>query len=476
MKKKIIKKIIICLIFIIVIVGFFQTHKNLPDGISYISKPTSISEENIDFLYDLTYEIGEERIYDHEIFEKIYESIDKAQRYILIDMFLWGKNKDESLRDISQEMTDHLVQRKEEVPELEIILITDGYNTGYDSFEVDYFEQMKNVGINVIFTDLNKLRDSNTLYSPFWRTFVQFFGEPSKGWLDIPGYEEKGSIRAFLKLLNFKANHRKTMIVDCGNQMCSFIISANPAGSGAEYSNVGILIKDEIYKDIYASEKAVLDMSGFKLNDWDFSFVKPSLAEKDIELQLITENKIKKTLIEEINNSQSGEEIKISIFFFSDRDIIKALLDASKKDVDIKIITDPSKFAFGRNNFGVPTRMVISELIKKSKGKIEAKYYDTEAEQFHTKMSIFVRKENVSVIVGSANYTRRNLDNFNLESDLKIIIPIDKIISKDILDYFDKMWNNIDGEYTVNVDSFAEPSFWRNIQYRFQEFTGMGTF
>jgi HKD family nuclease len=217
-------------------------------------------------------------------------------------------------------------------------------------------------------------------------------------------------------------------------------------------------------------------MSGFKLNNWDFSFVEPSLTEKDIDLQLITENKIKKALMEEINNSQNNEEIKISIFFFSDRDIIKALLDASERGVDIKIIADPSKFAFGRDNFGVPTRMVINELIKKSKGEIEAKYYDTEAEQFHTKMSIFVRKENISVIVGSANYTRKNLDNFNLESDLKITIPIDKTISKDILDYFDKMWNNIDGKYTISADSFEEPSFWRNIQYRFQEFTGMGTF
>jgi len=476
MKKKFFKKIFICLAGIIFIIGVFHSCKKLPNGISYVSEPISVSEENIDFLYDLTYEKGEERVYDHEIFDKIFQTIDKAEKYILIDMFLWGKNEDESLRDISQEMTNHLVQRKEQVPKLEVVLITDAYNTGYGSFDVEYFEQMKEAGIDVVFTDVNKLRDSNSLYSPFWRTLVQAFGKPSEGWLDIPGYDGKSSIRAFLKLLNFKVNHRKTMIADCGNQMCSFVISANPAGSGAEYSNVGLLVKDEIYKDIYTSEKTVLEMSGYQLDDWDFSFVEATSEEKDIEIQLITEKKIKNALLEEINNSQDSEEIKISIFFFSDREIMNALLGASERGVDIKIVADPSKFAFGRDNFGVPTRIAVNELIKKSKGKIKAKYYDTEDEQFHSKMSIFVREKELSVILGSANYTRKNLDDFNLESDLKMTVPINKAISTEILNYFDKMWNNIEGNYTVDFDFFEKPSFWKNIQYRFQEFTGASIF
>lgn len=469
--------IFFALLIIVIVLGVFNSYKSLPNGISYTGEIIKVSEQEIDFLYDLTYEAEEKRIYDHEIFDKILETIDSAEKYVLIDMFLWSKGNEEPMRDLAQEMTDHLIKRKKEIPELKVIVITDLYNTGYGSFDVDYFEQMKDVEIDVVFTDLNKLRDSNLLYSPLWRTFFQILGDPSGGWVQIPGYSEKGSIRAFLKLMNFKANHRKTMIADCGNQMCSFVISANPAGSGAEHSNVGFLVKNNIYQDIYNSEKTVLNMSGYKFDDWDFSFVKANLEEtKDIEIQLLTEKKIKDNILMKINESQKDEEIKIAIFYFSDREIIRALLKASERGVDIKIIADPSKTGFGRDKFGVPTRMVISELIKKSNGKIKAKYYDTDAEQFHTKMSIFSNQNNLTVILGSGNYTRRNLDNLNLEADLKVKIPIDKNMSLEILEYFEKMWNNNGGHYTIDSNSFTQPSLWRTIQYRFQEFSGASTF
>ncbi|MFH0845930.1 MAG: phospholipase D-like domain-containing protein [Patescibacteria group bacterium] len=475
--KEHLKKILFLIIILFISLGFYHVYKSLPEGISFKGEIFKSTEEEISFLYDLTYEKDEKRIYDQKIFENVFETIDNAKKYILVDMFLWGDGSGSSERDLAQEMTDHLIDRKKEIPELKIVVITDVYNTGYGAFESSYFEQMKKEGIDVVFTNLDVLRDSNLIYSPIWRTFFQIFGESKKSWLGIPGYDKEGSIRSFARLLNFKANHRKLMLADCEDKMCSFVISANPATSGAEYSNIGIFLKNDIYKDIYQSEKAVLKMSGYLLEDWNFDFVdSESDLSADIETQFLTESKIKNSILEEINDSQEGYQIKIAIFFFSERDIIRALLEASERGVDIEIIADPSKRGFGRDKFGVPTRIVVDELFVKSGGKIKIRYYDTEEEEFHTKMITFVKGDKLVSILGSANYTRRNLNDFNLEADIKITMPLKKEISLEILEYFNKMWNNQEGNYTIEMSSFEKPSLRRQIQYRLQEFIGAGTF
>ena len=59
------------------------------------------------------------------------------------------------------------------------------------------------------------------------------------------------------------------------------------------------------------------------------------------------------------------------MFYLSNRDIVKSLLDASQRGVDVKLILDPNKDAFGMEKDGVPNRPVAHELVKKSKGKIQ---------------------------------------------------------------------------------------------------------
>ena len=42
--------------------------------------------------------------------------------------------------------------------------------------------------------------------------------------------------------------------------------------------------------------------------------------------------------------------------------------------------------------------------------------------------------------------------------------------------YFNRLWNNLDGIYTVDYLTFADTSPAKKIQYRLQEWTGLGTF
>jgi HKD family nuclease len=51
---------------------------------------------------------------------------------------------------------------------------------------------------------------------------------------------------------------------------------------------------------------------------------------------------------------------------------------------------------------------------------IEVRWYDTQGEQFHTKLLAFRTTSGTTLIGGSASLTRRNLGDYNLEADLLV--------------------------------------------------------
>jgi phosphatidylserine/phosphatidylglycerophosphate/cardiolipin synthase-like enzyme len=87
------------------------------------------------------------------------------------------------------------------------------------------------------------------------------------------------------------------------------------------------------------------------------------------------------------------------------------------------------------------------------------------------------RQGRSTVILGSANFTRRNLEDLNLETDIAIRGPKTTPIFQDVRKYVDLLWSNIDGrEFSVDYIEYADNSFLRRLQYRWMEATGMSTF
>jgi len=80
-------------------------------------------------------------------------------------------------------------------------------------------------------------------------------------------------------------------------------------------------------------------------------------------------------------------------------------------------------------------------------------------------------------ILGSANFTRRNLNNLNLETDIAVNGPADIALFEDIRKYIDLQWNNTDGnKFSVDYNSFYDKAFHRRMLYHWMEITGMSTF
>lgn len=470
----------------LVAVAVYQTHKTLSEALNYRGEVYSVENEDLEFIYDLTY-VSEDgsSVIEQNIFDEIFAAIESAQRYVLLDMFLFNSyaaNSDVFYRDLSRELTDRLIEKKRESESIAIDLITDPINTVYGGSVSPEITRLRNAGINVIITDLHRLRDSNYIYSAFWRTFLQWFHIFSgEGRLRHPfSSQDKVTLAGYLDLLNFKANHRKVLVADAPEDFVTIITSANPHGGSSKHSNIGLVVKGDFWRSVYEAERGVAIMSGSRLaevgslktSSRQADFRKPSTS----KAVLLTENQIKQAVLNLCNEAGDSDSIRLAQFYLADRDIIAALLKSEANGVDVKIVLDPNRDAFGYEKNGIPNRQAAEELVEKSNNRIEVRWYDTHGEQFHTKLFVKNSEQAVTIVAGSANLTRRNLDNFNLEMSVYAELEPTSEQAERINAYFDRIWSNEDGSYTVDFEVYRENSSLKYIMYRIQEKFGLGTF
>src|SRR6185369_2489760 len=136
-----------------------------------------------------------------------------------------------------------------------------------------------------------------------------------------------------------------------------------------------------------------------------------------VRTQILTEGAIRTAIVERITSAVRGENVDIAMFYIADRYIVDALLAASARGVNVRLILDPNKDAFGHEKSGIPNRPVASELVSASDGGIHVRWYRTHGEQFHTKLVMIYGSGRLWMTLGSANLTRRNLEDYNLEAN-----------------------------------------------------------
>ena len=99
----------------------------------------------------------------------------------------------------------------------------------------------------------------------------------------------------------------------------------------------------------------------------------------------VGEAKIGAALDVDIDSLNSGDSVVMGMYFLADHNVINKLIKASNRGVDVKIIFDRSKDAFGMSTNGLPNKPVAKKLLNETKNKIQVKWYFTNGEQYHTK-------------------------------------------------------------------------------------------
>ncbi|SDS87912.1 Phosphatidylserine/phosphatidylglycerophosphate/cardiolipin synthase [Paenibacillaceae bacterium GAS479] len=498
----------------------YQANKPLPDGISFEGSRHMVPESGLELLTDLTYEDDDGgKVAEQEIFGRMLQAIEEAEQFIVLDMFLYNGyyNEDQSFPALSRKITDALIAQKKKHPSLSVTVITDDVNTSYGSHPNEDQELLKQAGIEVAVTDVDPLRDSNPLYTAGWRMTASWFGQEGRGWL--PNKMATGApdmtLRSYLKLLNAKANHRKVLITET----TLVVASANAHDASFYNSNSGYAVTGSpaLLKEALRTEQVGLDMSGsgIKLpklegsgapaeSDPDSGTAKSESADSgtsesgateptesgssaesgagvnasfNVGVQLLTEGRIQEHALRDLRAAGKGDRVWLGMFYLADRKVIQELLAASDRGSLVRLILDPNEVAFGNSKIGVPNRPVAAELLEKSENRIHIRWYNTDKEQYHTKLMLIAGADGSVVHNGSANFTTRNLEDLNLETNLRVEAPAGSKTALETEAYFERLWNNDGGRFTLDYSEYEEKTEWlKRILYRMQDQLGFTTF
>ncbi|MGH8176159.1 MAG: phospholipase D-like domain-containing protein [Steroidobacter sp.] len=467
-------------------VGVWNVVKPMPAGTDLNIAAPAAAE--VEFLYDLTHRSPEGRTtHEQRVFDEVFRMIDEAESFIVADFFLLNDLMGATgavHRPLSRQLAERLVARKAARPGLSVLLVTDPINDVYGGAPSALLNELRTAGVDVVITDLAPMRDSNPLYSSFWRMFVQWWGNKPRGGSMLNPFTTDGSaitLRSWLALLNFKANHRKLIVADRSDgTLVGLVTSGNPHDASSGHSNVALRFSGALAKHIVESEMAIARFSGWRGHIYASSpEAQAGGVQNQLQLAFITEEAVRDHLVDAIDATRNQDAVRIAVFYLSDRGVVNALLSAAQRGVQVRIILDPNRDAFGRQKDGVPNRPVANELVTRSDERITVRWYRTHGEQFHTKLALVTRGDRLIASLGSSNFTRRNIGNYNLEANIAVETSVTSPLAIEMAGYFDRLWNN-DGElgteYTAPFGAYRDEDRGRYWRYRLMEATGLSTF
>jgi phosphatidylserine/phosphatidylglycerophosphate/cardiolipin synthase-like enzyme len=473
-------------------VATWNLWKPLPDGVSVRGEIVETPLSQLRFLHDVT---GADAfgvpVVRQQIFDSVLALIASAREYLVLDFFLFNGQRGAATsvkphRELSVELRDALLARKREFPGLHILVIADPINDVYGALPSRDLAALRGAGIDVVTPDLDALRDSNAIYSAFWRLTMRWWSGSGAGDAFLPNPLDAGpeqvTFGAWARLLNFKADHRKVIIGDDGNGgMVGILTSGNPHDASSFHSNVALRLTGAALAPLLESELALAADAGWTAT-WKVPEALSAPAappESTARVQVLTEGEILAAIVRNFGGARVGDSIDIAMFYLSERSVIQALLAAARRGVSVRVILDPNKDAFGRTKNGIPNRSVATELAAASDGAIQVRWFRTHGEQFHSKLVAMRTATEFWFTLGSANLTRRNLEDFNLEANVAASVPLNADIATQITAWFDSLWHNRgppELEYTAEFGTYADPAQSTYWLYRLMEATGLSTF
>lgn len=426
------------------------------------------------------------------------ELVRNARHFLVLDYFLFNDQGgpagplryERGLRPVAAELVAALRNLRTGQPDLPILVLVDPINDYYRGTSPPFIAELGELGVSVVVTKLDPLRDSNPVYSASWRLLASWWlksgGDGS--WtnrLDAGGPDVR--LGALLRIPNFKANHRKVALTATADGTLRGIVSSgNPHDASSAHSNVALQLDGEALRPLLASELAIAGFSGWEGDPAAFLRTAPNGAASSTaaipaasaRAAIVTEGAIREHLLQKFAATGAGDSIDIAMFYLSERSVIDALLAAARRGAAVRVLLDPNKDAFGFEKSGIPNRQVASELIASSDGALRLRWIRTHGEQFHAKLIAVRSAGRLWLMLGSANLTRRNLGDYNLEANVIVDMASDSGLAGDVAGWFEMLWTNRPGatDYSADADVYAEPGTGRYWLYRFMEASGFSTF
>jgi phosphatidylserine/phosphatidylglycerophosphate/cardiolipin synthase-like enzyme len=449
--------------------AFWQAMKPMPPGTRIATAWYALRPADVSFLADTTAADAYGRpVVSQAIFDQMLAIVRGAREFIVLDYFLFnGEPALEAepalpLRALSKELRDALIEQRRLYPALKILFVTDAINTGEGGVPSNDFAMLKAAGVDIVITDRRRLRDASYLCAYLWR-------------LTMGRSQGHGRLES--------ANHRRTIIADDGHGgLVGAIGSADPRDASSAFSNVALRLRGPLLSPLIQSELAIARFSGWR---GEFAQVPmgaptPRAADADprgVRARITTEGAIRADLLEHIDGASKADHIDIAMFHIADRAIIDALLAANARGARVRLILEPEKNS--EDTASIPNGPVASELITASEDAIRVRWYRSHGEQFHTKLVMVYGAARFWATLGSADLTRRNLADYDLNANVAIEGPRAAAVAAQMSDYFETLWSNQASqgiEYTADFAVYADASQARYWLYRLMDWSGIASF
>ncbi|MEP6884119.1 MAG: phospholipase D-like domain-containing protein [Gammaproteobacteria bacterium] len=408
---------------------FWNSAKPLPPGTHVVSQVSRLSEADVEFLT--------ESPQSPNVASRDAAAIDHAEQLIVIDR-----------SPVTRELAQRLLARKRLRPGIKIVLVTDPANQVFGGTPAATLASLEQAGVIVARVQLDRLRDSNPLYSGVWRLLI--------GWWSNPFDEAPGnvSLRVWLRMQNFKSNQRQLLVADDGSAGWSAIIAPTDAVAG-------LVFKGSVARAMIASELQIVKWS---TDDDRLPAATPMEGGGlgSIDARFLTEGGIKTALLDAVAAAGTGDRISIAVEVLSHRPLITAAIAAAWRGVRLRVLLSRDR---------IPNRTVADELLREGAGRIEVRWFADEPAVPRLSLLAVRHRSDLWLNFGAANFTRRNLDDLNLEAGVELRMPLRAAPARAVAEYFDGHWSR--AAVYPRVADEGSAAYWR---YRFAEATGLSSF
>jgi hypothetical protein len=239
----------------------------------------------------------------------------------------------------------------------------------------------------------------------------------------------------------------------------SLVMSAVPH-NGGRFANAGLEIRGHMARDIGSSE---LQIAAWSVDDDRLPTAPPveSRGVGSIDARFLTEGAIQTALRDVLAVAGSGDSISVVGRAVGDRPMIDALLLACARGAHLQVLVDPE---LPRN------RAVAGELMSLGVENIEVRW-QTPAAQTDAGFVLIRHRSDAWLDLGSANFTRRGLDDLNLAAAVELHMPARAAPARAAAAFFAREWSRA-APYAEHADQSAD-TYWR---YRLSEATGLALF
>jgi PLD-like domain len=412
----------------------WNSAKPLPPGTHTVSQTARLPEADVDFLFELPRESPRESPRRPAPSMQDIPAIDRADQLIVLDR-----------SPVTLELAQHLLARKRQRPNIKIVVVTDPGNEAFGGTPAPILASLEEAGIIVTRVRLDRLRDSNPLYSGLWRLALGWWSDPFD---EMPG---EITLPAWSRRQNFKADQRQLLVADdgAGGWMQS-------VGSGA-----ALVLHGSLARAMIASE---LQIAAWSTQD-DRLPPGPQTEGRgvgSIDARFLTEGAIEGALLDALAAAGDGDQICVAVENLSERRLIAAMLRAAARGAHLQVL-------LARNP--APNRAVAGELLGDGGGRIEVRWYPADFAVPHPHLLLVRHRADLWMNLGSANFTRRNLGDLNLEANVELRLPARAAAARAATQYFTEIWSSASADADFAQQSII--GYWR---YRFAEATGFSSF